>query len=287
MTMRAHRSREAGYLLIEVLITMFILAIGLLGVVGLQARAQQAETDSYQRTQGLVLLRDIASRINANHGQAFNTTGSPYLVPTTAPLGTASTIDCTAPTTTPDIDLCAWDAALKGVAETSGGSNVGTMIGARGCITSPAAHTYLVEVVWQGAHPQCRAAIDRRVRRQQLWRGRATARRDDDCPDRRHQRAMTEHSMPAFRHSSIARPQSTVRSSGFTLVELMVAMAIASVLLVALAAMFVNTSAARGEMDKASRQIETGRYAMQISPTRWRMPATSARSPIRRRCLSR
>src|SRR6187397_3610250 len=29
MTMRAHRSREAGYLLIEVLITMFILAIGL------------------------------------------------------------------------------------------------------------------------------------------------------------------------------------------------------------------------------------------------------------------
>jgi type IV pilus assembly protein PilV len=147
------RSRESGYLLIEVLITMFILAIGLLGVVGLQARAQQAETDSYQRTQGLVLLRDIASRINANHGQAFNTTGSPYLVPTTAPLGTASTIDCTAPTTTPDIDLCAWDAALKGVAETSGGSNVGTMIGARGCITSPAAHTYLVEVVWQGLTP--------------------------------------------------------------------------------------------------------------------------------------
>jgi type IV pilus assembly protein PilW len=70
--------------------------------------------------------------------------------------------------------------------------------------------------------------------------------------------------MPAFRHSATSRPQSTVRSSGFTLVELMVAMAIASVLLVALAAMFVNTSAARGEMDKSSRQIETGRYAMQI-----------------------
>ena len=70
--------------------------------------------------------------------------------------------------------------------------------------------------------------------------------------------------MPAFRHSSIARPQLTPQCTGFTLVELMVAMAIASVLLVALAAMFVNTSAARGEMDKASRQIETGRYAMQI-----------------------
>src|SRR3954453_9477866 len=97
-----HRSREAGYLLIEVLITMFILAVGLLGVVGLQARAQQAETDSYQRTQALVLLRDMAARINANHGQAFDTTTSPYLVPTTAPLGTGTTKDCSAPATVPD-----------------------------------------------------------------------------------------------------------------------------------------------------------------------------------------
>ena len=56
----------------------------------------------------------------------------------------------------------------------------------------------------------------------------------------------------------------TQRRGGFTLVELMVALAIASVLLLALAAMFVNTSAARTELDKSSRQIETGRYAMQI-----------------------
>ena len=54
------------------------------------------------------------------------------------------------------------------------------------------------------------------------------------------------------------------RSGGFTIVELMVALAIASVLLLALAAMFINTSAARTELDKSSRQIESGRYAMQI-----------------------
>jgi type IV pilus assembly protein PilW len=52
--------------------------------------------------------------------------------------------------------------------------------------------------------------------------------------------------------------------AGFTLVELMVALAIASLLLGALAVMFVNTSVARGELDKSSRQIETGRYAMQV-----------------------
>ena len=54
------------------------------------------------------------------------------------------------------------------------------------------------------------------------------------------------------------------RPRGFTLVELMVALAIASILLVALATMFINTSISRGELDKSSRQIESGRYAIQI-----------------------
>jgi type IV pilus assembly protein PilW len=55
-----------------------------------------------------------------------------------------------------------------------------------------------------------------------------------------------------------------LRFGGFTLVELMVALAIASVLLGALAIMFVNTSNARGDLDRTSRQVESGRYAMQI-----------------------
>ena len=54
------------------------------------------------------------------------------------------------------------------------------------------------------------------------------------------------------------------RSTGFSLVEMMVALAIASLLLGALAVMFVNTSIARGELDRTSRQIESGRYAMQV-----------------------
>jgi type IV pilus assembly protein PilW len=52
--------------------------------------------------------------------------------------------------------------------------------------------------------------------------------------------------------------------AGFTLVELMVALAIASVLLLALAAMFIGTSTSRNELDKSSRQIEAGRYAAQV-----------------------
>jgi len=55
-----------------------------------------------------------------------------------------------------------------------------------------------------------------------------------------------------------------VRREGFTLVELMVALAIGSVLLLALAAMFIGTSQSRNELDKSSRQIEAGRYAVQV-----------------------
>jgi type IV pilus assembly protein PilW len=52
--------------------------------------------------------------------------------------------------------------------------------------------------------------------------------------------------------------------SGFSIIELMVALAIASVLLLALAVLFINTSSARAEIDKSSRQIESGRFAMQV-----------------------
>jgi type IV pilus assembly protein PilV len=69
MKRHRNRGRQAGYLMMEVLITMFVLVIGLLGLAGLQARAHQAETESYQRVQALVLLRDMADRINANRAR--------------------------------------------------------------------------------------------------------------------------------------------------------------------------------------------------------------------------
>jgi type IV pilus assembly protein PilV len=144
--------------MIEVLITMFILLIGLLGVVGLHARAQQAENDSYQRSQALMLVRDMVDRINANRVNAAS-----YVTGTSGGnvIGTGSSKDCSAPATTADADLCAWGAALVGASESIGGTCdvstgqhcAGTMIDARGCITSPGANVYLLQVVWQGLAP--------------------------------------------------------------------------------------------------------------------------------------
>jgi type IV pilus assembly protein PilW len=66
-----------------------------------------------------------------------------------------------------------------------------------------------------------------------------------------------------MRHECKMPPRETP-AQGFTLVELMVALAIASVLLLALAAMFIGMSTSRNELDKSSRQIEGGRYAVQV-----------------------
>jgi type IV pilus assembly protein PilV len=146
---------QHGFSMIEVLVTIVILLVGLLGLASLIMQSQRGEMESYQRVQALVMVRDMADRINANRGAAANYVAG---APVSAPLGVGSGVDCTGPATTVEVDLCQWDSALKGAAESSGGACnistgancVGSMIGARGCITNPVANQYLIQVVWQG-----------------------------------------------------------------------------------------------------------------------------------------
>lgn len=56
----------------------------------------------------------------------------------------------------------------------------------------------------------------------------------------------------------------TIREGGFTLVELMVALTVGLFLVGGLVSLLVSTSVARTELDKSSRQIENGRYALQL-----------------------
>lgn len=152
--------REAGVSMIEMLVTLIILMVGLLGVAGLMAKSQQAEMEAYQRVQALVLLRDMAARINANRKVAScyaittdTTNGTPYLG-----VGAAAAAACASGTTAEqqraDQDLAAWSDSLAGTGESAGGSNIGAMVGGRGCVSYDAAdQTYLISVAWQGLGP--------------------------------------------------------------------------------------------------------------------------------------
>jgi type IV pilus assembly protein PilV len=74
----APRRADGGYILIEALITVLIFAIGLLGVVGLQAVALSSSSISNMRTEATVLATDMADRMRANRGAADGTLGAGY-----------------------------------------------------------------------------------------------------------------------------------------------------------------------------------------------------------------
>lgn len=148
---------QRGVSLIEVLVTMVVLAFGLLGLAAFQTKAQVGSIESYQRAQAAVLLQDMQSRLAGNGADADS-----YL--TTEPLGAEDGLDndCATEPAGSARDKCEWSAALKGAAEQRSGVSSGAMQDARGCVTrvrekneaagvcTPA--VYLVSVAWQGRH---------------------------------------------------------------------------------------------------------------------------------------
>ena len=52
------------------LVAILICAFGLLGFAGMQARATSSEFEGFQRSQALVLIEDMVSRMNANRAHA-------------------------------------------------------------------------------------------------------------------------------------------------------------------------------------------------------------------------
>ena len=141
---------QQGFLLIEVLVTIVLVGIGLLGLAGLQARPAVREMEAYQRTQALILAQDMAERIAANKADAARYAGDGYGAGATVACGGAGGYA---------YDLCTWGNALRGATERSGAVNVGTLQGGRGCIAAAAAGRYQVIVAWQGRAPTVAPAV--------------------------------------------------------------------------------------------------------------------------------
>ncbi|HTJ07670.1 MAG TPA: type IV pilus modification protein PilV [Caldimonas sp.] len=138
------RAAQSGALLIEVLIAVLICAFGLLGFAGMQARAVSTDFETLQRSEALVLLEDMVSRINANRAHAGDYVSAGLL-------GAGAVVDCTG-LTGAALDLCEWSNLIAGNSEQRAGSAIGSMISARGCITRPATSSdrYVVSIAWQG-----------------------------------------------------------------------------------------------------------------------------------------
>lgn len=149
--------RQQGITMIEVLVTIVILAFGLLGIAIFQSKANVVSIESYQRAQAVILLDDMSARLQGNPAN------SAAYVASGVGTGDAQPSDCSAVAAGAARDLCDWSNALKGAAETdAGNTKVGAMIGARGCIAELQAPdptdgvctpgVYEVSVAWQGLH---------------------------------------------------------------------------------------------------------------------------------------
>lgn len=171
---RIDTASAAGFSLIEVLVAILIVVIGLLGLAGMQARAQIGEFESYQRVQALVLLYDMVERLNVNRITAncfvvtTNTTnGTPYFGDPASPVTPSCGVDTAANNAMAVAAMTAWDGLLSGASEKKGGgtTKVGAMIGARGCISYNVGSEYVnattganiggtgeytIAVAWQG-----------------------------------------------------------------------------------------------------------------------------------------
>jgi len=117
-------NKDSGFTLIEVLIATLVLAVGLLGLAGLQAASIKNNLSAYNRSQVAQLAYDMADRMRANKNESLNpTTGnviaaSTYL--TMAPADAADQANCATVTgcTAAQMaqnDLFQWNAALTNI----------------------------------------------------------------------------------------------------------------------------------------------------------------------------
>lgn len=154
-----HPRNVAGFTLLEVLITLVVVAVGVLGLAALQGRTHLTAVEANQRSQAVSIANDMLSRINLNRDDVES-----YVTPIPLGAGDGFSGGCSGQPIGVQRDFCEWSDLLKGASEQvvsgSGVGNVGGMIGARGCIeviqtadeTASTCRPAIVQVTtaWQG-----------------------------------------------------------------------------------------------------------------------------------------
>ncbi len=145
--------------MIEVLVTVVVLAVGLLGIAGLQVQSKRSNFEAIQRTTASLLAHDIIERMRTNYAATAT------YVATGAELGggslgsSAPTPSCTGGATCSPVELAAqdlweWEQAIDGAAEAAAdGTETGGLSLPTGCIVGPAAGgtgLYTVSLAWRG-----------------------------------------------------------------------------------------------------------------------------------------
>jgi type IV pilus assembly protein PilV len=110
-----HRRGASGFTMLEVLISIVVIAFGLLGVAGLQAFALKNNQSASLRSVATVLATDMIDRIKANSKGAtdgyYNETSSTAVAPASI-AGCLNNTGCTSPQQLAQNDLFEWKAMV-------------------------------------------------------------------------------------------------------------------------------------------------------------------------------
>lgn len=143
--------RSRGFTLIEVLVTMFVAAIGLLAVAGLQAMSKKFNYDAVQRTAASGLAQSMVETLRGNPAQldAYLTTDASAV--TAGVDCAASAAQCT-PAQLAAYDLYRWNLSLAGAEAQSENVAAGGLVEPTGCVFKDPAtpRLYVVAIAWRG-----------------------------------------------------------------------------------------------------------------------------------------
>ena len=90
-SLRGTLRRETGFTLLEILISMLIIAVGVLGTAGLQAFALKVNQGGQLRSQAVILGIDFIERVEANNGATITGGYAPASYPTSYPVDCSTT----------------------------------------------------------------------------------------------------------------------------------------------------------------------------------------------------
>jgi len=154
--MRSVNRKAAGFSLIESMVTVVVVAFGLLGVSGLVSRSFVTEVEATQRAQAAMLLQDMVTRIEGNRANA-----AAYVTGDTGLTGYAF-VSCDPTASLVDQDRCAWGQLLGGGNERIDNVAAGVLVGGIGCVyeLDTFNRIYAVAIAWEGATPSAAPVAD-------------------------------------------------------------------------------------------------------------------------------
>jgi len=160
--------KERGFSLIEVLVTVLVFSIGMLGIAGLSTVGRRATFDTVQRSTAAELAYALLEEMRSNNEAlgvyvaaavlGRGSRGSSEPAPDCDAAGAACTADELA-----THSLWAWEQMLDTGFETAAGVGTGGLVTPTACIVGPAggvAGNYTVTMVWRGVSELADPAIN-------------------------------------------------------------------------------------------------------------------------------